>query len=265
MDFETSSLLAREATISIAGLEPIAGQTRRNVYISVQTANMPSELKEAAELPRDAMARARVADASALVGANPRDAGAYDAGRHDNAADDNDAGVDNPDGGQAPAPHQTSFERIASVWPTYQVHAYYEVSRGQDENGVEHVRLADSVPFGYFVDHEGKLWGWDHAISGLDGAELERIAPDYYHVKIPNDGSIDIMTWVLAKESKGQTVADSCDDPRCPNHRDDHDDDDGDHTVTCSCQLLGASSTAPLGIAALLPLLIGLVFWLRRR
>jgi len=266
MDFETSSLLAREATISVQGLAPLAGQDRRDVYISVETANMPAELKEPMELPREQMAEARSPGAAAVDAGT--DAGSFDAGSFDAGRQDNDAGAGEPD--REPVPHQTESERVASIWPTYQVHAYHELKRWQDPNGITHVRLEDSVPFGYFVDHEGELWGWDHAITGVNGAELEQIAPDYYHVKIPNDGAIDVMTYVLAKEEKDQTVENSCDDPRCPKPPGGYENDAGTgngstHKVSCSCQLLGSSSTSPVGLSALVTLLLGICWKLRRR
>jgi len=59
------------------------------------------------------------------------------------------------------------------------------------------------VPFGYFINHDGPYYGFDHSIQGLAGASLVEIEPDFYKLQIPNGGSAKILTTITALEKPG--------------------------------------------------------------
>jgi hypothetical protein len=162
-----------------------------------------------------------------------------------------------------PQPDLTDFERIAAVWPTYEVHVYHALKEWTDEKGRKRVRLGAQIPFGYFVDHEGPVWGWDHAIAGLEGAELEPIAPNYYKVKVPNDGAIKIKTSILAKERADEAIG----EPPCPSRKCPGEVKPGAST-RCSCEVVGRETSylTGFGLAGALVTLVTLrLRWRRRR
>ena len=247
MDFENASLLNRAATISIAGLPARAGSTSRPVYLHVQTINLPREQRKPFELPRAAMQRARQTppdypqpptDLAAPTPAAPPPAAAAPPAKL----------------AEQPVLHQTGFERLAAIWPTYRVHAFYEAERWTDPAGVVRVRLESAVPFGYFIDHAGQLWGWDHELVDAEGAKLQRIGPDYYRIKVPEGGAVQVKTRVLAQEISGQTIAKICPHGHCPGE------------VTCACGHPGSARSVSWGIAVmLLAIGLGALLRLRRR
>lgn len=75
---------------------------------------------------------------------------------------------------------------------------------------------------------------------------------------------------MCSQEEKYQTVENGCDDPRCPKPPGGYDNDAGmgdgnTHKVSCSCHLLGCSSTSRAGLSALVTLMLGICWKLRRR
>ena len=175
MDFVNASTFERSAEVSVRGLVPLAGSPgTRDVYLYVRTLNLPASVDKnpALEIPppvppvsrRPVDGVARVPEA-----AKPQ------------ASD------------QQPRYRQTTYDRVASVMPTYEVHVYHDSGRSRVEEGVERRILEPQAPFGYFVQHAGDLSGWRHALTG-EGFVLEQIGPDYYHAKIPDNGAVLVHT-----------------------------------------------------------------------
>jgi hypothetical protein len=73
---------------------------------------------------------------------------------------------------------------------------------GLEELGYERITggraFSGQVPFGYFINHDGPYYGFDHSIQGLAGANLVEIQPDFYKLQIPNGGSAKILTTITA-------------------------------------------------------------------
>jgi len=85
--------------------------------------------------------------------------------------------------------------------PTYRVHAYYDTGEKITRNGVNYPLLQSLGKFGYFLQHDGPLYGWS---SLLDGAE--RLAPYYYKLaRVPNDKPATITTTIEAQEHPGSS------------------------------------------------------------
>lgn len=160
MDFEDASTMRREAEISVVGLTPIAGTgPRRDVYLIVETQNMPAVVK-----PTPVVSRAR----------RP--------------------GVGT--GGMTGAGMTT--QQLDSFMPTYKVYAYHDTGTTlRTEAGVFRI-LEPQGSFGYYVRHDGDLGGWRHR---LDGAQ--QIGPNFYLIKVPNNGTSTIYTTIEALPSGG--------------------------------------------------------------
>jgi hypothetical protein len=92
-----------------------------------------------------------------------------------------------------------TYERVASVYPTYEVHVYHDTGRTRTEEGTTAKVLEPQAPFGYFVSHQGDLAGWKHGIQG-EGFVLEEISPNFYHAKIPDNGSVKVKTKITTCE-----------------------------------------------------------------
>ena len=88
-----------------------------------------------------------------------------------------------------------TYERIASVTPTYEVHVYHDTGKTEIVGGQTRHVLEPQAPFGYFVEHAGDLSGWKHALVG-EGFVLEEISPNFYHAKIPDNGSVRVHTTI---------------------------------------------------------------------
>jgi hypothetical protein len=130
MDFESASVVKRSATISIAGLPPIAGAgPNRAVYLYVETLNMPREVKG-----RDTVGR----------------------------------GADDNVGRRAvlAAAGSIAAQQLDAIMPTYRVHVYHETGDTIVTDGVKSPAVRSQYSFGYWIEHQGSLHGWLHKLEG---------------------------------------------------------------------------------------------------
>ena len=87
-------------------------------------------------------------------------------------------------------------------YPTYIVHAFRDTGTTQVVNGRTLKVLKPQSSFGYYVNHEGALAGWDTALEGA-----EEIAPNYYRVSVPQGGSTTVKTRIVAREHDDRRYA----------------------------------------------------------
>ena len=161
MDFVHASLFERSAQISVAGLAPLAGTGGlRDVYLYVKTVNM-SDSGGAPPPPP------------------PPPPGS-----------NSSKGREGP-----PAPKRTTYEQLASMLPTYEVHVYHDTGKTRPSGGGAVKILEPQIPFGYFVQHQGGVAGWIHTLSGV-GITLEELEPNFYRVKVPDNGFVTVHTTI---------------------------------------------------------------------
>jgi hypothetical protein len=163
MQVVPASLFTDSAEVSVVGLAPAAAP-QRDVFLHVQTSNMP--LRVGAGGRRYALQTVAV----------PGDTGG------DRGAEKRNA--------------RTELERRFEKEPTYIVRGYYDTGLRLTIDGTPHPILQPMVAFGYFVDHEGSLTGWEHALTGA-----QQIAPNFYRVGVPNNGAVKIGIRIEALES----------------------------------------------------------------
>jgi hypothetical protein len=156
-----ASVFTDSAEVSVMGLAPAATSTR-DVYLWVQTSNMPGRVQQGG---RVALQRVAV----------PQDTGGHREAEKQR--------------------EQTELERRFSEEPTYIVRGYYDTGLEITINGVARPILQPMVAFGYFVDHDGALQGWNHSLTGA-----EQLAPDFYRLAVPNDGKVKIGIRIEAVE-----------------------------------------------------------------
>jgi hypothetical protein len=80
----------------------------------------------------------------------------------------------------------------------YIVHAWH--TTGETETGSDGVTrdvVEPQTSYGLYVEHSGPLFGWDHKLTGPG---LVEIAPDFYRVSVPNNGSVAVTTSIESLE-----------------------------------------------------------------
>jgi hypothetical protein len=193
MNFKAyASEFISEAEASVAGLEALAGSTHRDVFLFVDTRNMP-----------ETVARGEVAkpvptpDVEPLPEPEPDDDD--DEGGHDVERVEGElrisATYDGVSGAVAAPKVTPSYAELAQTAPTYMVHAYHDTGRRRRINGQLMKVLAPQTSFGYFVSHSGALAGWEHALTAPG---IQQIADNYYRIRVPNGGSVPLRIRIRA-------------------------------------------------------------------
>lgn len=81
--------------------------------------------------------------------------------------------------------------------PTYRVHVYRDTGKALSIGGTTRPVLSYQTSFGYQVMHQGELEGWRHEIKG---AGLVKLAPNWYRIRVPNNGAVSVTTTIVAVE-----------------------------------------------------------------
>lgn len=154
-----ASTFSREAEVSIVGLQPIS-PVPRDVYLYLETLNMPERVKQD-EPPPPGIAS------------------------HMSSTEANFAAQKRP-----------TIEDLIKFVPTYRVHVYHDTGRRTRLHGNGERRiLSPQSSFGYFLEHEGSLEGWDARLQGAI-----RISESFYLLRIENNGTAKVKTVVQGRE-----------------------------------------------------------------
>ncbi|WP_157622800.1 hypothetical protein [Solimonas soli] len=220
MDFVEASTFEREAEISVAGIAP-GGEPQRDVYLYVQKLQMPKSVKE----PQAPLALVDYKKVDEILQHGGDGEGEGGESGHGNSNLSSDGGPRQPLGvahvasDKAPGavasptepkpgrsdtpsdetrPHPPldgNFEVLNQQFPTYVVHAFRDSGKTVTIGGqVRHVLVPQSS-FGYYVHHDGALTGWDTTLQNAT-----EIAPNYYKLSVPEGGSKNVVTRIVARE-----------------------------------------------------------------
>ena len=89
----------------------------------------------------------------------------------------------------------TTIEDLIKFVPTYRVHVYHDTGRRRNvQGGVTRRILSPQSSFGYFLEHEGALEGWDARLQGAI-----RIAETFYLLRVENNGTAKVKTVVQGR------------------------------------------------------------------
>jgi opacity protein-like surface antigen len=178
MDFVDSSLFQREAEISVAGVNALPDTTHRDIYLSVETKKLPRRI-EASENP--------------FVGAKPGRFGRIDTaiGTHRPLSHDRS-------GQNFSYNSEEPFAYLNGKYPSYLVRAYRDTGKSKIIKGKTLKILEPQSSYGYYVRHDGKLFGWKHK---LEGSSVEQIEPNIYRVSVPNNSVTVATTTIESIES----------------------------------------------------------------
>ena len=150
-----ASTFSREAEISIVGLQPIS-PVPRDVYLYLETVNMPERVE--GEPPAGV------------------------------------PGIGSIDSASFISQKRNTIEDLIKFVPTYRVHVYHDTGRRRNvKNGTRRI-LSPQSSFGYFLEHEGPLEGWDARLQGAI-----RIAETFYLLRVENNGTAKVKTVVQGR------------------------------------------------------------------
>ncbi len=276
MEFQGLSTLERKARIDVKGLQQLLGQAGdRDVYLHVQTLNMPPHGREPVWLPNKSMAAARryAENPPPIPGRPDRGEGGNEkkgtVGKGavpakpaapkpvapkvppaakpvpDKAPPAGKPAEPQPAPVAAPSPAQQKFpnptvgvydvpvmtpsQALESVYPTYKVYPYVDTGKTSTIDGQVYKEVDPMVPFGYYLEHDGPLFGFTHALEGVGGLVVTQVANNLYLVRVANEGAVEVSTKISAEEKpKGDAEPSQC--PTCPPHG------------RCNCDVPGAPS-----------------------
>jgi len=199
MNFDGASLLEREAEISVVGLKKVSAEPARDVYLSLEKVNMPSQdkadegqfLKTSFErLIRREGGEGQLADKLRRAQSILSDTGAETQEQRLQILKKVLAEVD------------LTEEELDQLLPTCRIHVYHDTGeRVNFPDGTERPVLKEQSSFGIYAYHEGTLQGWQTSIQGA-----QRIADNLYLIPVPNDGTAKIKVRVQAVQEGEQRL-----------------------------------------------------------
>jgi outer membrane protein with beta-barrel domain len=179
MDFVGASTFKREAEVSVVGLAPPpTPEPQREVFLYVQTHNMPARVAGGGQGDEPGQ------EPPPPPPPPPDDAPGV-------------AGAARPPLGEIPPLEQSEYGALRDANPTYEVHAFHDTGRTTTVRGTTYRILEPQTSFGYFVEHHGELEGWRHELIGA-----QQIAPDYYRIPVPEQGTARVTTVIEAIEPR---------------------------------------------------------------
>jgi hypothetical protein len=216
MIFENLSSVSTDATLTIKGLQALTGKvTPRDLYLYVQTRNMPAHSDTPMELRPELMtallryaenppprpsARRPTDDGPIGLASNLRVEKFDPISLADIASGKvTDLVQLPPANNPLLVPTLTDDQALGLAWPSYRVYVYYDTGERQVVGGAQRITLAPMVPFGYYLKHAGTFFGFEHALAG-SGVQLDVLGNDWYRVRVENEGSVIVKTSVSAEE-----------------------------------------------------------------
>jgi hypothetical protein len=173
-----ASIFEDEAEVSTVGLAQ-ALAPNRDVYLSVQTYNMPTQMDPGTGT-RPGLDTEKLPEKQF----NAKTIEQYET----------------PDQIVERTRLRSREEIVLASEPTYVTRGYFDTGRRITLDGLERQVLQPMVSFGYRMDHQGPLYGWDHRLDGPQNV-VEKIGPNFYRVSVPNNSVVKIKTKIMAKES----------------------------------------------------------------
>ncbi|HEV3192425.1 MAG TPA: hypothetical protein VGY54_18065, partial [Polyangiaceae bacterium] len=224
MDFGTLSSLHEPATISLKGLQKLTNAAKdRDVYVYVDTRNMPPHTREPREIAQKPLEIAR-----AYAVRPPPLPRLQNAGKRPAAVTGNPPAL-------LDLPLLTGDQALSQAYPTYRVFVYYDSGETVTVKGKVQKLLVPMVPFGFYLNHVGTFYGFNHSLEFLGGGAKE-IAPNFWVIHVANEGEVKVRTNVTAEEQPPGTNPPPV-----------------DHGHHCNCNIVGGSRWSPLvlGLAGL--------------
>ncbi len=198
MDFVSASTFQRQAEINILGLDPLGGGgVGRDVYLAVEEINMPDTVRQG-----DDKETPYVAVWPYELGEQPDD--------NEKESEAATAKRDRGDKGERPLMipavealamaknGRFPLERLEQFMPTVRVHVYHDTGERVTIQGKEMPVVRAQASYGYYVEHEGDLYGWDQTLQGA-----QKIAENFYLLAVPDSGVATVTNTIMAIDTEG--------------------------------------------------------------
>lgn len=191
MNFDSASVLEREAEVSVVGLDPFSPQPR-DVYLAVEKLNMPSKTAPGTNegMFLQQTMGTLIEQGGALgekLQAAQRQLGRGEEMRRDRTQKQRlDALV------SVLSEVGLTQGELDKLFPTIRIHGYHDTGErvpGPGGTLVPVVRAQSS--FGLYAYHEGGLDGWQTSLQGA-----QRIDDNLYVIKVPNNGTAKVKVKV---------------------------------------------------------------------
>jgi hypothetical protein len=186
MDFAHASTFRQNAQINIKGI-PSLGGTARDAYVFVEKLNMPA-------FPT--LSSGTGGPPSQGGGGSSSSSSSSSSSQSSSSSSSSDGGINEVRARAVqttlPPPATAGlFTQTAAKMPTVIYHVYHDTGQKQTLNGATYSQLEAQDSFGYFVSHDGLLFGWETALAGAT-----EIAPNFYKLSVPEGGRTNITTSV---------------------------------------------------------------------
>jgi hypothetical protein len=167
MDFASASSFKDEAEISVVGLTaPDPARNLHDVYLYVEKLHMPKDTKPGTIDP--------TMDPNLV-----KEFGSMSFERMNSVIR---SGALTPD-------------QLDRFMPAYRVHAFHDTGKKIRISGTAQPLLEPQTSFGYYVKHDGELYGWDTELVGA-----KKIAENFYKLEVRANGTALIRTAITALE-----------------------------------------------------------------
>jgi hypothetical protein len=193
MSFTGASKITKRATLDTRGLPPLSGGgPLRDLYVYIQTSNMPATINDTPPVPDRGTARPQMLErlqklqiqlpASGAVGS--KDAERIQA---------------------AVLAGQIDYDDVAQVMPSYHAYVWHDTGKTVAIEGGGSARVLEPQPsFGLFAWHDGDLKGWKHQLTAAGAVQ---IAPNLYKIAVAANSSVDATVEIEALECVGPFCA----------------------------------------------------------
>jgi hypothetical protein len=180
MNIVSASTYRRMAEISVVGASVLSPKPR-DVYLYIQKYNMPPVVQQGDKPP----------GGNTIGGVN------LDT-QHSFAS--------------TGPPLPRDVEDFAAQVPTWTIHAYIETGQFYTlDDGTKAPVLRPQTAFGYYVQHEGDLYGWETRLYGA-----EKLADHLYVMRVPNNGTAHVETVVQARANASEAPLPPEEKPKKP-------------------------------------------------
>jgi hypothetical protein len=181
MMFTGASRIVKPATLDIKALPAIpGGGPNRDLYVYVQTRNMPS--KVTASQPTPGVGQLSGAAQERLAKLQLPKTGTIGSKEAQRIAAAASAG-------------QISFDEVQAIMPTYIAYVWHDTGKKIGTGPGAMKLLEPQASFGMFTWHDGNINGWR---AGFEGQNITQIAPNFYKISVPEGSAVRVSTLVTA-------------------------------------------------------------------
>jgi hypothetical protein len=190
-DFQHASRLENLARIDIGALTP------RDVYVYIQTNNMPAQVEAPPPSTGDNNGQGKGQIPSRTLSAAAKErmgalASAIVPGR---VSEEQSRGLQ-----ALVAAGKLRYSDVAKVMPTYTAYVWNDSGTTVKTKGGTAKLLSPQPAFTLFVSHDGGLDGWKHTFAGANGATVTEIARNFYRISVGHEGHVDVVSTIEAIE-----------------------------------------------------------------